>query len=70
MKTICTLILIVLLSACSSTQYESAVLIKNIDKAKLSAVKIYINSHGVILASQANERLFKLHHDHFTIRYV
>jgi hypothetical protein len=58
----------VLLSACSSTQYESAVLIKNIDKAKLNGVKINIKSHGVILASQANERLFKLHHNHLEVQ--
>ena len=62
MKIIVTLFLMVLLSACSSTQYESSVLIKDIDKAKLNGVKLYINSSGVILASQANERLFKLHH--------
>jgi hypothetical protein len=69
-KKICTLFLIMLLSACSSTQYESAVLIKNIDNAKLNAVKIYIDSHGVILASQANERLFKLHHNYREVQEI
>tara|TARA_R110001592_G_scaffold66678_2_gene204847 strand:+ start:11666 stop:12301 length:636 start_codon:yes stop_codon:yes gene_type:complete len=62
-KNLLTLFLVLLLTACSSTQYESAELIKNIDNAKLNAVKIYISSDGVILASQANERLFKLHHN-------
>jgi hypothetical protein len=53
----------VLLIACSSTQYESAALIKKIDSEKLNTVKLNINSRGVILASQANERLYKLHHN-------
>ena len=68
MKKFLTLFLIVLLSACSSTQYESSVLIENIDKSKLNSVKIHIDSNGVILASQANERLFKLHHNHFEVQ--
>lgn len=63
MKIIVTFFFAVLLVACSSTQYESAVLIKKIDSEKLNGVKITINSRGVILASQANERLFKLHHN-------
>lgn len=57
-----------LLVACSSTQYESAALIKKIDSEKLNAVKININSRGVILASQANERLFKLHHKEYQVQ--
>lgn len=63
MKIIFTLFLTLLLGACSSTQYESAELIKHIDTTKLNQVKINIKSGGVILASQANERLFKLHHN-------
>ena len=68
MKIILTLFLSLFLTACSSTQYESAELIKNIDKVKLNLVKIHINSRGVILASQANERLFKLHHNHLEVQ--
>lgn len=63
MKIIVTLFFAILLVACSSTQYNSTELIKNFNPGKLNAVKININSRGVILASQANERLFKLHHN-------
>lgn len=63
MKIVIAFFFSILLIACSSTQYEPAVLIKSIDTKKLNAVKININSRGVILASQANERLFKLHHN-------
>lgn len=63
MKIIATFFFVLLLGACSSTQYESSELIKNIDTEKLNAIKIYIDSRGVILASQADVRLFKLHHN-------
>lgn len=52
------------LLACSSTSYESSALIKNTTNKDLSSVTLYIDTRDVILASQANERLFKLHHNH------
>lgn len=70
MKIIVTLFLVILFCGCSSTQYESAALIKNIDAEKLSAVKIYIDSRGVILASQADVRLFKLHHNEQEVQEI
>ena len=63
MKYILTLVGCLLLVACSTTSYNSAQLLENVDKQALQDVKIYLNSENIILASQANERLFKLHHN-------
>ena len=51
------------LLGCSSTQYDASELVSHIDQLNLKAVKLAIDSENVVLASQANERLFKLHHN-------
>lgn len=53
---------IAILSGCSSTQYNSAELNRNIGQLNLNAATVFIDSSQVVLASQANERLYKLHH--------
>lgn len=63
MKYVLTLACCVMLAACSTTSYNASQLLDNVDKKSLRDVKIAINSNGIILASQANERLFKLHHN-------
>lgn len=63
MKVILLSVLLSLLLACSSTQYESASLIKKNEMADLSSVRLHIDTKNIVLASQANERLFKLHHN-------
>lgn len=63
MKYILALVCCVLLGACSTTSYNGSQLLEGVDKQSLRDVKININSDGIILASQANERLFKLHHN-------
>ncbi len=51
------------LMACSTTTYRGQELLSGVDKDRLSAVSIFISSEQMVLASQANERLFKLHHN-------
>ncbi len=51
------------LMACSSTTYRGQELLAGVDKERLSSVSIFISSEQMVLASQANERLFKLHHN-------
>ncbi len=68
MEKFCTLFIVILLAACSTTQYEASTLIQSIDSTKLNDVKINIDTTGVILASQANERLYKLHHNHAEVQ--
>lgn len=52
-----------ILLGCSSTQYDSSELTSNIDQLHFKSVSLFIDSDKVVLASQANERLFKLHHN-------
>lgn len=63
MKYILSVVCCVLLSACSTTSYNAPQLLEDIDRESLNKVKLYINSDNILLASQANERLFKLHHN-------
>lgn len=63
MKYIVGLLCCLLLTACSTTSYNAPNLLDGVDKQKLAKVKIHIHNDGIILASQANERLFKLHHN-------
>lgn len=63
MNRLLTLVLLVALAACSTTQYEAERLSKEIANAKQKPVKIAIDTQNIILSSQANERLFKLHHN-------
>lgn len=63
MKYIAGLVCCLLLTACSTTSYNAANLLDGVDKQKLGQVRIHIHNDGIILASQANERLFKLHHN-------
>lgn len=63
MKHIFILSLIVTLFGCSSTQYSSSELGGNIDQLNPNSATLFIDSNKVVLASQANERLFKLHHN-------
>ncbi len=51
------------LMACSTTTYRGQELLSGVDKDRLSSVSIFISSEQMVLASQANERLFKLHHN-------
>lgn len=62
MKFIVCVVCCLLLTACSTTSYNATSLLDGVDRQKLSQVKIFIQHDGMILASQANERLFKLHH--------
>lgn len=63
MKHFFTLCFVITLFGCSSTQYNSSELINNIDKLSLDSITLVIDTGNVVLASQANERLFKLHHN-------
>tara|TARA_R110002072_G_scaffold101568_1_gene223665 strand:+ start:28565 stop:29200 length:636 start_codon:yes stop_codon:yes gene_type:complete len=56
------------LLGCSSTQYDASELVSHIDQLNLKAVKLAIDSENVVLASQANERLFKLHHNALEVK--
>jgi hypothetical protein len=62
MKYLSALLCCLFLIGCSTTSYEAPVLLSDVDKQALRDVRIYINSHDIVLASQASERLFKLHH--------
>ncbi|MFV1872085.1 MAG: hypothetical protein ACMZ64_01990 [Oleiphilus sp.] len=64
MKMLRLMTLIFILSACSSTQYESAALMSEIEVSELNSVKLHVATQDIVIASQANERLFKLHHNH------